>query len=405
MISLTTRGSFGPASRRPMLWRDERPRGAGTTTHDERRTEAGLTVVPGAAGSEDATVVVRIPTGSGAEEHARRDALLLGLFRPTGCRTTAGHVLQLPPNLAVSFLNGRLYVNPPSWLTEFALRRRWPMLLLIRSRPYSCSLAAIWGLTVNLAKVSIVVGACNVALMRIARRAARAAQHHQLCTHCCSASVRSTCSRPGTATPGCSRICSRSWRSRSAGSRRWAPNPVLLGLFCAIAADQPVARRARHADLLPDRPLSAPALRHRRPVPDFPSSPPACCSVSTALRDSATGSTTATCCQPGAAESEHGSFSWRYIPRNIQQLLPARAGAELELAVSDPDRPRLSLIATTPAVLLLFRRGWSERAPDANLYGRLPLLGCADLRASTSATSGTAGGSSAAATRSTSRLS
>jgi len=36
----------------------------------------------------------------------------------------------------------------------------------------------------------------------------------------------------------------------------------------------------------------------------------------------------------------------------------------------------LSLLATTPAVLLLLRPGWSERAPDARVLGRVALAGC-----------------------------
>jgi hypothetical protein len=74
---------------------------------------------------------------------------------------------------------------------------------------------------------------------------------------------------------------------------------------------------------------------------------------------------------------EYGSFSWRYVPRNVYQYLlrvPELSASRPYLILTDHG---LSLLVTTPAVLLLFRRGWSERAPEAKLLGRLALAACA----------------------------
>ena len=79
-----------------------------------------VTVVASPAGSEDVTVVVATRTGRGAEEHARRDALLLGLLALAAYwLSNDGQFMffNYHLHLAVSFLNGRLYIaNPPSWL-------------------------------------------------------------------------------------------------------------------------------------------------------------------------------------------------------------------------------------------------------------------------------------------------
>jgi hypothetical protein len=74
---------------------------------------------------------------------------------------------------------------------------------------------------------------------------------------------------------------------------------------------------------------------------------------------------------------EHGSFSWRYISRNVYQYFLRVPGVESSWPWLRLDDHGLSLIATTPAVLLLFRRGWSPHAPGAALRGRVALAGCA----------------------------
>ena len=74
---------------------------------------------------------------------------------------------------------------------------------------------------------------------------------------------------------------------------------------------------------------------------------------------------------------EHGSFSWRYLGQNLRHyflLLPTVEKTWPYLKLTDHG---LSLIATTPALLLLLRRGWSSGAPDAALLGRASLAGAA----------------------------
>jgi hypothetical protein len=86
---------------------------------------------------------------------------------------------------------------------------------------------------------------------------------------------------------------------------------------------------------------------------------------------------------------EYGSFSWHYISRNLYNYLvriPELSAKPPFLLLTDYG---ISLIATTPAVLLLLPvpqlirflqppsarlPWWSERAPDAALLGRLALL-------------------------------
>jgi len=74
----------------------------------------------------------------------------------------------------------------------------------------------------------------------------------------------------------------------------------------------------------------------------------------------------------------YGSFSWRYIPQNAYQyFLRLPPSFEWGPPFVRLDDQGLSLIATTPAVLLLLRRGWSPQAPDAVFRGRVAMLGCA----------------------------
>ena len=341
------------------------------------------TVVPGRAGGEDVTVVARPVVASGAEEHARRDALLLGLVALAAYwLSNDGHFMffNYHLHLAVSFLNGRLYIaNPPSWLTEFAFADGKPYVYFDPfPAVFLLPLAAIQGLTVNLAKVSIVVGACNVALMRLALGALRVER--------------------GTAN-WCTLLFGlgtvhmfASWYGNTwmlahllavmALTLAWlevlgAANPFLLGLFCAIAATSrsPAALGTPVFFLL--------AL-HRRPR--FGTA------VQFGLPLLATGlllglynfarfgdwlNNGYLLANQELLNPEHGSFSWRYIGRNVQQYflrVPELSSSWPYLVLTDHG---LSLIATTPAVLLLLRRGWSERAPDAKLYGRMALLACA----------------------------
>lgn len=333
---------------------------------------------------EDATVVARTgPPPPRPGEHARLDALLLGLLALAAYwLSNDGHFMAFNYHLhlAVSFLNGRLYIaNPPSWLTEFAFADGkayvyfdpFPAVFLL-------PLAALWGLTVNLAKVSIVVGACNVALMRVALGALGVR--------------RSTANWCGLLFALGTVHFYASWYGNTwmlahllavtALTLAWieglrAANPYLLGLFCAIAAT------SRSPAAL-GTPVFFVLALYRRPQPGT--------AVKFALPLLATGlllglynfarfgdflNNGYLIANQALLNPEHGSFSWRYVGRNVYQYflrVPELSGQWPYLILTDHG---LSLLATTPAVLLLFRRGWSENAPDAKLFGRLALAACA----------------------------
>ena len=332
--------------------------------------------------SEDATVVAS-PAPGPVGGHARLDALLLGLVALAAYwLSNDGQFMffNYHLHLAVSFLNGRLHIaNPPSWLTEFAFADGkayvyfdpFPAVFLL-------PLAAIWGLTVNLAKVSIVVGACNVALMRLAVGALGV---QRSTANWCAllfglGTVHFYASWYGN-----------TWMlahllAVAALTLAWieglrAANPYLLGLFCAIAAT------SRSPAAL-GTPVFFLIALHRRPQ--------MATAVKFALPLAATGlllgiynfarfgdflNNGYLLANQALLNPEHGSFSWRYIGRNVYQYflrIPELSASWPYLILTDHG---LSLLATTPAVLLLFRRGWSAHAPDAKLLGRLALAACA----------------------------
>lgn len=336
------------------------------------------------AASEDVTVVAAPPRiRQDAREHARLDALLLGLLALGAYwLSNDGNFMffNYHLHLAVSFLAGRLHIpNPPSWLTEFAFADGkayvyfdpFPAVFLL-------PLAAVWGLGVNLAKVSIVVGACNVALMRIAVGSLGVSR---ATANWCAllfglGTVHFYASWYGN-----------TWMlahllAVAALTLAWieglgAANPYLLGLFCAMAAT------SRSPAAL-GTPVFLVIALYRRPQPAT--------LVKFAVPLVATGlllglynfarfgdllNNGYLLANQALLNPEHGSFSWRYIQKNVYQYflrVPELSGQWPYLILTDHG---LSLLATTPAVLLLFRRGWSLRAPDAKLYGRLALFACA----------------------------
>jgi len=283
-------------------------------------------------------------------------------------------------HLAVSLLDGRLYIaNPPSWLTEFAFHEGKPYVYFDPfPAVFLLPFAAIWGLTVNIAHVAIVVGAFNVLFTRFmlgALRVERAIANW--CTllftfgtvHLFAAQYGNTWLLAHLLAVTCLTLA---WIEGIG-----AANPVLLGLLASCAAT------SRSPTLLGVPVLLVLSLGQRP-------------RVSTAILFFVPLALTA--CLLGAynfarfgdwfnngylmanqaiLQPQFGSFSWHYIAQNVTVYflrLPGLSSTWPYLTLTDHG---LSLIATTPAVLLLLRPGWSPRLPDAPWYGRLALAGSA----------------------------
>jgi hypothetical protein len=312
----------------------------------------------------------------------RLDALLLGLLA-FAAYTLANDgkfmFFNYHLHLAVSFLEGRLYIaNPPSWLTEFAFFDGKPYVYFDPlPAVFLMPLASLWGLTVNLARVSIAVGAVNVALMRL-----------MLGTLGVDRSTANWC----TALFALGTVhfyaawYGNTWMlahllAVAAMILAWlevlgAANPILLGILsaCAITSRSPTALGIPVFLFLAlyRRPRAGTVLRFLLPL------------VATGLllavynfaRFGDWLNNGYLLANEALLHPEHGSFSVHYIPRNLYQYLvrvPDIASKWPYLILTDHG---LSLIATTPAVILLFRRGWSPRVANARLLGTLSLAAC-----------------------------
>lgn len=312
----------------------------------------------------------------------RLDALVLGLVALAGywlANNGEFMFFNYHLHLSIAFLEGRLYIaNPPSWLTEFAYANGkpyvyydpFPAILLL-------PLAAIWGNAVNIARVSIVVGAFNVAFMRLAlgalgvgRRTANwcvllfafgtvhlfAAQYGNtwLLAHLCAVLALTL-----------------AW-IEAAGQA----NPLLLGVFSAVAAT------SRAPSLLGAPVFLVLALRRRREIATVGwfLLPLAVTAILLGIynyeRFGEWLNNGYLLANQALLRPEFGSFSLRYIWKNLYVYflrIPLIQSEPPYLVLTDYG---ISLIATTPAVLLVLRPGWSERAPDAKLIGRLSLAAC-----------------------------
>jgi hypothetical protein len=285
-------------------------------------------------------------------------------------------------HLAFSFLQGRLWIaSPPSWLTEFAFYLGRPYVYFDPfPSVFLLPFAARWGLKVNLAQVSMGVGALNVALLRLL--------FGVLGVRRSTANLTTLLFAVGTV-HFFAAMYGNTWLlahllAVTALTLAWLEatsqaNPFLLGLLCAMAAT------SRSPALLGAPALLFLALERRRgewlrAIFEF-SLPLLVTAVLLGLYNFArfgdllnNGYLMA---NQALLNPEHGSFSWRYIPQNVYQYFvrfPQIASTAPYLRLDDHG---LSLLATTPAVLLLLRRGWSRQAPRAVLRGWLALAGCA----------------------------
>lgn len=285
-------------------------------------------------------------------------------------------------HLAVSFLEGRLHIeHPPSWLTEFAFFEGKPYVYFDPfPAVFLLPLAGLWGLKVNLAQVSIVVGAFNVVLTRLMLGALGVRRSTaNWCTalfafgtvHLFAASYGNTWLLAHLlAVAG----LTLSWVE---GLR--AANPWLLGLFvsCAATSRSPALLGAPVFLLL--------ALRrsfYLRTAIAFVVPLAATALLLGAYNYARFGewlNNGYLLANQALLNPEHGSFSWRYIGKNLYQYLLLAPQPSLKPPYFTLTEHGLSLIATTPAVLLLLRPGWSPRSPRAKWHGRLALAGSATV--------------------------
>jgi hypothetical protein len=285
-------------------------------------------------------------------------------------------------HLAFSFLQGRLWIaSPPSWLTEFAFYQDRPYVYFDPfPSVFLLPFAARWGLQVNLAQVSMAVGALNVALLRLLLGV--------LGVRRSTANWTTLLFAVGTV-HFFAAMYGNTWLlahllAVAALTLAWLEatsqaNPFLLGLLCAMAAT------SRSPALLGAPVLLFLVLERRRgawlrTVFEF-SLPLLVTAVLLGLYNFArfddllnNGYLMA---NQALLNPQHGSFSWRYIPQNIYQYFVRFPQLESVWPYLRLDDHGLSLLATTPAVLLLLRPGWSRHAPRAALRGWVAAAGCA----------------------------
>ncbi|MFM8411062.1 MAG: hypothetical protein ACKOCT_12360 [Alphaproteobacteria bacterium] len=283
-------------------------------------------------------------------------------------------------HLSMAFLEGRLHVpKPPPWLTEFAYSEGkayvyfdpFPAVLLL---PF----AWLWGERVNIALVSIVLGALNVVFMRIALGGLGVSRHTaNLCALLFAfGTVHLFAAQYGN-TWLLAHLCAVAGLTLAWIEATGEANPWILGIFCAIAAT------SRSPSLLGAPVFLALALRRRpswRTAVDFAIPLAATALLLGFYNHARFGEWTNNgylLANEALLRPPHGSFSLLYVPQNIEVYFlrfPGFQSTAPWLTLTDHG---LGLVATTPAVLLLLRPGWSERAHDARFVGRLALAACA----------------------------
>ena len=282
-------------------------------------------------------------------------------------------------HLAVSFLEGRTWIaDPPSWLTEFAWYNGRPYVYFDPfPAVFLIPFAQIGGLQVNLALVSIGVGAANIGLMRLLLG--------QLGVARSNANLSSVLFAFGTVhffaaefgnTWLLAHLLACSALTLAFLESTGRANSFLTGLFCCMAAT------SRSPSL-----LAAPVFlfllwrreRSLRTVFEF-GLPFALTALLLAGYNIARFGNALDNGYIAANQAllapEHGSFSWRYLVQNLRHyflLFPSVQTSWPYLTITDHG---LGLLATTPSILLVLRRGWSTRAPEAAVIGRSALVGC-----------------------------
>jgi hypothetical protein len=281
-------------------------------------------------------------------------------------------------HLAVSFLEGRTWIaDPPSWLTEFAWSGGRPYVYFDPfPGVFLIPFAQAGGLQVNLAYVSIGVGAANIGLMRLLLGQLGVVRRNANLTSLLFAfgTVHFFAAEFGN-TWLLAHLLACAGLTLAFLEATGRANPFLTGIFCAVAATS-------RAPSLLGAPVFLFLLWRRekslRVVFEF-GFPFAVTAVLLAVYNMArfgdpldNGYIAA---NQALLAPEYGSFSWRYLDQNLRHyflLLPTRQTTWPYLTLTDHG---LGLVATTPAVLLLVRRGWSAQAADAAIIGRASLAG------------------------------
>jgi hypothetical protein len=316
----------------------------------------------------------------------RLDALLLGVLAYAAYRAaySGGFMpFNYHLHLAFSFLQGRTWIaNPPSWLTEFAFYQDKPYVYFDPfPAVFLLPFAAVWGLDVNIAEVSLAVGGANVVLLRLLLGVLEVRRSTANWTTLLFAlgTVHFFAAMWGN-TWLLAHLLAVTGLTLAWLEATTRASPFLLGLLCAIAAT------SRSPALLGAPFLLLLVLRGRRgerlrAVYEF-CLPLLLTAILLALYNFArfgdplnNGYLMA---NQALLNPTYGSFSWRYIPQNVYQyFLRIPPSFEWRPPFVRLDDQGLSLIATTPAVLLLLRPGYSPYALDAVLRGRIALAGSA----------------------------
>lgn len=283
-------------------------------------------------------------------------------------------------HLAVAFLEGRTWIaNPPSWLTEFAWADGRPY---IYYDPFPAvflmPFASLRGLELNLAQVAIALGAANVSLLRLLlhRVGVERATGNLTCLLFAFGTVHFYAAEYGN-TWLFAHLLAVAALTLALLEATGRANPFLTGLLCACAAT------SRSPALLAAPALLLLLLRHRRNWRTiFEFGLPFV--VAGALLAGYNFARFGDVLDNGylAANQalfipQHGSFDWRYVGKNLHHyflLFPSWQPKWPFFTLTDHG---LGLLATTPAMLLLLRRGWSTRAHDGIFLGRVCLLAIA----------------------------
>ncbi|MBU6281961.1 hypothetical protein KGQ64_06935 [bacterium] len=283
-------------------------------------------------------------------------------------------------HLSIAFLEGRLHVpKPPPWLTEFAYSEGrayvyfdpFPAVLLL---PF----AWLGGDRVNIALVSIALAALNVAFMRIALGGLGVSRRTANLSTLLFAfgTVHLFAAQYGN-TWLLAHLCAVAGLTLAWIEATGEANPWILGIFSAIAAT------SRSPSLLGAPVFLALALRRRpslRTAVEFGIPLAATALLLGFYNHARFGEWTNNgylLANEALLRPPHGSFSLRYVLQNVEVYFlrfPGLQSTRPWLTLTDHG---LGLVATTPAVLLLLRRGWSDRAHDARFVGRLALAACA----------------------------